>query len=161
MASFDRLGFWCSIVASLALVGACAQVTGLSDDYRYDLVDGSADASTANDASSADAARDGSATSDGGERCSAAERAGAQTTIGRSGGDELTAQCRTCLATNCCDEVAECGRQSDCAQSMECIFGCQRNGNKGPCLNGCKQTFSATVGSCIQRFCAAPTCTLQ
>jgi hypothetical protein len=167
MAASDRLGYALSIASvtlPIALAPACAQVTGLSDDYQYDLVDGSAgqeqDASTTKDggAQAADAAREGGAA---GDRCSAAERSEAQATIGQAGGDGIPAQCRMCLATNCCDEIATCGQQDECTQSMKCIFGCQKNGNKSQCINGCRSTFATKVGSCIQRYCASPTCQLQ
>lgn len=165
MASSERLRsiFWCLGAAlSLLVVGACAQVTGLSDDYRYDLVEAGSDAAVTDGASRGEAGTDaGADTGSAADRCTAQERAQAQNAIVQANGDNLTATCRTCLATSCCDEIAACAGDPSCEQSMECVFGCMKSGNRSQCLGNCSNVFATQVGACVQRSCGAPTCQLN
>ena len=164
MAGSDRLvhrGARVPAALVMLLASACGQITGLSDDYHYDLDTaggGQADASAAGDGA-ADAAPDA------GERCTASEGARADRAISEAAGEEVPQQCRTCMASSCCDAISRCAQNADCAQSMKCIFNCQRTGGggggKNQCLNGCKPTFTMVVGACVQDYCAAPTCQLE
>jgi hypothetical protein len=146
-------------ITLLVALGSCAQVTGLSDDYRYDLDAATVDGA-GGDAAGGDAASDAAA-----GQCSSIERTRAGTELAAVSGDLLTGQCRTCLANNCCTPIDTCSKNLECQQSMRCVFQCQReNGggnNKAQCLNNCQNTFARTVGACVQASCGSPVCQLQ
>lgn len=161
MAASDRFAHGGVIAVgalAIVLVSSCGQITGLSDDYRYDLAEAGAEG-------------DGSATAEGGPRdagnaCDLTERSRAQRTISEAGGETVSQQCRTCMASSCCDRIAECAQSDDCMQAMKCIFNCQKTGGgggggKNQCLANCRGTFTTIVGSCVEQECAAPTCQLQ
>jgi hypothetical protein len=148
-------------IATLAVVAAasCAQVTGLSDDYRYDLGQNSGE----DGGGSADAGREGAA-----GQCSAAERTRADLAISGANGDRLPASCRSCLASSCCAPIEQCSGNADCLQAMRCVFNCQRdtgpggnNNNKAQCLDNCGVLFNGLVGTCLRSSCPSPTCALE
>lgn len=150
----------------LATAGSsCAQVSGLADDYRYDLVAAAPTLDATADAGEGDATvRADSSASDARSTCGATERARAATQITSAGGDSLSGQCRQCLASNCCAQIGACANNADCEASMKCVFGCQnQNGGgnaKTQCLANCRTGFFPTVGACIQATCASPICQL-
>jgi hypothetical protein len=143
------------VLAGLA-IPACAQVTGLSDDYRYDL-DAGADASNG-EASARDGSGDGPA-GDARGQCGPSDRARAATQIDSVNGDDLPASCQTCLAASCCREIDACASGNDCSQAMRCVFQCQRSSGggsgKAQCLANCRPAFQQTVGSCVAASCSA------
>lgn len=153
--------FFVAVMFACSILGAsCAQVTGLSDDYRYDLAANSA---------TGDAGADGAAFSDGSasdarSQCSQNERNRASMEISNAGGDTLNFQCRQCMASSCCSQIDACAKSSDCENSMQCVFNCLKdNGSataRTQCVNNCRSGFLQTVGACIQSNCAAPTCQL-
>lgn len=163
MAASDRYGRALAVASVIAVVGACAQVTGLSDDYRFDLPADGADAASTEDGGT-EAGRDGSTgDSGGGERCTKNQQAQTQTTFAQSGGDNVPLQCKSCLGQGCCDDIKKCADNAQCVDSMKCVFGCQqKNGNaKTQCLSSCKNAFRDFVGACVASTCGAPTCQLQ
>jgi hypothetical protein len=157
------------------LVSACGMVTGLSDDYRYDLDassslpsgDGgtSGDGGKLPDGGNGGGPRDGSGP-DGSSQCGVTDRTTAQTDLTVSGGDQIPTLCKNCLTGSCCIQIEGCFQNLECKTAMECVFGCQKDnggGNKAQCLANCHnlQTFNDTVATCARNACAAPTCTLQ
>jgi hypothetical protein len=161
-----RRGLFACAFALVVPLGACGQVTGLSEDYRFDqLADGgtllpdSGQGSApgtdggpgdANGGSKLDVAPDAR------ETCASAARATATTELTNAGAEPLSA-CTTCLATNCCASVGRCATSNVCNDSMKCVYGCQ---NKQPnpkiqCLGGCSNTFEETLKACIESACAS------
>jgi hypothetical protein len=132
-------------VCAFATAIGCAQLTGLSDDYTFD-------------APEPDAGRDG-ASGDAAPTCSAAQRDAAQRTFSANGGDAISATCKTCLAQNCCVEVAQCGGDTTCSASMRCVFGCQQAANRVQCARDCRSAFDTVIGTCEQQHC--PICSFR
>jgi hypothetical protein len=151
-----------TLTASIVLV-SCGALTGLSDDFRYDLDGGSSGSSgTASDGQ----AGDGAAAADGGDdgaasvrqQCNTAEKQQASTEMAAV--DPLSAgTCRNCLASNCCLDIDRCAKDTKCADSMKCVFQCIRDngggGAKQVCVNNCDPTFMATLGSCLRDACGS------
>jgi hypothetical protein len=146
------------------LAAACAQVTGLADDYRYDLADGGRAADGGGGGGGDGGGTDGG---DGGpaQQCTTVDRAKAELAMTNAAGDRLTTPCRSCLSTSCCLEIDRCAATADCNQSMRCIFNCQREtgggNNKTQCLGNCGLEFLQLVGPCVEARCDAPTCALD
>jgi hypothetical protein len=144
--------------AFLITSASCAQVTGLSDDYRYDLA-GDGSTSTTNAEAGAGDAGDGS-TSDARLQCSASDRSRAGTEISNAGGDSLSGPCRQCLATTCCAPIDTCANNSECQAVMKCTFSClKENGSataKAQCIDNCRPgpLFQA-VTTCAHASCAS------
>jgi hypothetical protein len=134
----------------LTMVSSCGQVTGLTDDYVYDL-----------DEPDAASEGGGDGAGDGGGQCSSGDRARALSSIGSAGGQDVSTQCKTCLSESCCSEISACAADDSCDESMKCIFGCQRTGNRQQCLSSCGPAFVNTVGACLQTACTSPTCQLR
>ena len=150
-------------VGVLLPVASCAQITGLSDEYRYDLEAGagsSEDGSAVGlDASPGDARSDADARA----QCSADDRTRTGTQLASASGELLSPQCRTCLAASCCAPIDACAKSSDCQASMKCVFQCQKSGSaasKRQCLSDCNVAAFQRVGSCAESGCAGA-CNLQ
>ena len=150
-----------SLVLSTVLVSACGQITGLSDDYTYDLgaPDGAISEGGAVDATSGDGSSSGDVvtTNDGGDsglRCTDAQRSAALGSMTQMKNDT----CKTCLATRCCTAVQACTAQtSGCRVTLSCHLDCSEKGNpqqcfNAQCMNGNEVTFQA-VRSCATSFC--------
>ena len=136
-------------VAASAVVAACAQATGLSDDYRFDRV---------LDAGAADVAPAPDASSSGGPICTASDRDAAEGAIDRAGStDEPGADCRSCLGSECCAEVERCAGDPACFDAMTCVFACgTKTGNaKNECIDRCATGFTAIVGACATDACGS------
>jgi hypothetical protein len=149
---------------SLLAMAACGQVTGLSNDYQFDLVDdggssATGDASgdaTASDASSSTDARVDAA--DAAPKCSTAQTTLANTRLSQFSG---TPACKSCLATSCCTDIEPCTSASECKRVLSCRLDCttkaadQRpdcysncsNGNAPPAL------YTQGVGACSTASC--------
>jgi hypothetical protein len=138
---------------------SCGQLTGLADDYRYDLDAGGAPETSAADPSTADASddapHDASADSHA-PACTAVQTEAAQTALTTNDGSNVPSACRTCMADSCCTEIQTCAKNANCAASMKCIFDCQqKGGGKAQCLNNCAKAFATVVGTCVQNDCNA------
>jgi hypothetical protein len=140
----------------LALAG-CGQLTGLSDDYVFDL-DGGGKADAVADGGTTDASSDASL--DAANRCSAAATASAMAIMASSNG---ATKCKACLAGACCTQVEECSRASDCnriftckvdctqrpaSERQQCFTGCNTQGNAGPPV-----LYTNGVGACSTASC--------
>ncbi len=169
---FTSLGLPFALAAVAALcVAACGQLTGLSDDYAFDLVEGGAKAdAVAADAPIADAPiADGPVTdgptpdaADAGKTCSAGESATALTRLNTFGG---TAICKACLAPACCDDVEACFHNPDCNRVLGCKLDCtsRPSSERQQCLKDCNTAGGAvpalyTDGIAV---CAAAACKQQ
>ena len=144
-------------------VGACGQVTGLSDDYRFDQLEGG----SITDGQSADGKTDGTvgadgssggprdATADAKESCNTTQTVTAQEDLTNANA-EIVSACRNCLAGNCCLTVHHCATSNDCDNSMKCVFGCQgKQGNaKTVCLAQCGDVFQRTIEACLDSACS-------
>jgi len=141
--------------SAFAFAFGCGQITGLSDDYTFDLDASGVDAGNPGPN---DAGRD---VTDAGppETCSAQERAAAQAVYAQNAGEAVPAACRSCLAQSCCEESAACGADEGCAASMKCLFECQRRANPAQCSRECRAVFDDVMGACVQRSCSV--CSLR
>jgi hypothetical protein len=160
-----------AVLASI-LLASCGQLTGLSDDYRFDLDAGAPSSTTGPDGarivgdaagSTVDGrAGDGASGTDAAHPpCSAADRVTATNDLAQA--DLVPSACKSCLASSCCTEIETCASRSECDTAMKCVFQCQKNGGgnaRTVCLDNCKAaTFFQTVGSCISSSCSS--CQLQ
>lgn len=146
---------------AVALV-ACGQVTGLSDDYEFDLVDGGSSATPDGgaDATKADGSADGAtdAAADASKQCTPAQALKTAQKLSSINGSQA---CKTCLATGCCMDVDTCTNNTDCSHVLDCKLDCTtKQGNQRfECFKGC--TVSGTtpplytngVGACATASC--------
>lgn len=152
------------------VVGACGQVTGLSDDYTYDLEGGvraadaaSEGAATGDGATGGDGARD--ATADATNKCTATQSAKTTLTLENYNG---TAVCKACLATSCCMAVDTCALNTECDKVLGCKLDCtqQPTADRTQCFKSCTTSgnpnslYATTVGTCSASGCK-PECGLQ
>lgn len=154
-------------LGALAGLAACGQVTGLSDDYLFDLTEGGAatggDAS--GDASKSDAPGTGDAAADARDAtaraCTVPETTNALQHLQAFGG---TALCKTCLAGKCCTDVVECAGKSECGRVLGCKLDCtERSGvDRTNCYKSCNNSnggppmlFTNGVGACSTASCAS------
>jgi Tfp pilus assembly protein PilW len=142
--------------APVALVaGGCGQLTGLSNDYTYDLSEGG-------DASSdgaVDAAADAADASDAG-KCSAAAAATTATKLAQTNG---SAVCEACLASSCCTSVDSCVAVASCKSHFFCLLDCtsiQAANDRASCVKNCSNggssatpLFTNGVGQCAGVAC--------
>ncbi len=151
------------------VVAACGQVTGLSDDYTYDLEGGAqaADAASEGAATGDGATRDGAseATADAAHKCTATESLKTALTLKNYNG---TTVCKTCLDTSCCTDVDTCALNAECSKVLGCKLDCteQPTGDRSQCFKSCTTSgnpntlFATTVGTCSASGCK-PECGLQ
>lgn len=137
---------------------ACGQVTGLSNDYQYDLEGGGGGGSTTDGPSDAPAA-DGPVADaaldvlDATAACTAQAINSAQA---RMNGTNGTAACKTCLATACCGDVETCFKASECKSAFSCKLECTTQGDqRAQCLGRCTNValYSTGIGACGGRSC--------
>ena len=136
----------CLLALPCVLAVACGQVTGLSNDYQFDLTDGG---TTSGDAA-ADAHPDSPSSVEAGPdagsgpKCSTAERTLATAnlaTIDKNGAPD----CRTCLVDACCSDIDTCASapvgttNSECKRALSCRLDCTtRSGSdRTDCLSQC------------------------
>jgi len=151
-----------TLPAVLALA-ACGQVTGLSDDYQYDLEGGAA----ATTDGSVDGAKTDSATRDGAtdagvdatNKCSAGQTLKASQKMEGLNGSQL---CKTCLAGSCCNDVDTCSSNADCNHVFSCKLDCTEKSaaERTQCFKSCtisgggpSPIYQATVGVCGAAAC--------
>lgn len=149
-------------LATALVVGACGQVTGLSDDYTYDLEggatgDGASDgATTADGAATGDGASD--AARDAANRCTTVQTLKATQTLANYNG---TMTCNTCLARSCCTDVDTCSVNQECDKALGCKLDCTQGpaSDRTQCFKSCpgsgspNSLFTTTVGACSASAC--------
>lgn len=150
-------------LATALVVGACGQVTGLSDDYTYDLEGGA----TADGASEGATTGDGAATGDGASdaaadatnKCTTAQTVNATKKLQNYNGTVL---CKTCLASGCCNDVDTCSNNSDCSRVLSCKLDCTEKqlSERTQCFKACatsgggaSSVYQTTVGVCGPTVC--------
>jgi hypothetical protein len=136
-----------------ASIVACAQVTGLGDEYTFDLDAGAG----------ADAVDEAVATTDGAPAPVCSGQAGVSA-HGILDGLKGASECMTCFADQCCVEVVDCWPQSgssDCRNRFECILRCtektQRD-ERDKCFGDCSSksdTASRAMDDCQRNACQA------
>ena len=155
-------------LAALA-AAACGQITGLSDDYRFDLVDGGgatpsdgAIFDAAADAASVDAAvdaRDGGASADAANICTPAETATAAQQLATYRGTRV---CKACLAPACCDDVVTCAQSNECSRVLGCKLDCTSRpvADRQQCFDRCSNVgggvpalYTTGMGACAATSC--------
>lgn len=123
--------------------GACGQVTGLSNDYLFDLQqDGggidanSGDAMASTDGPKGDAITDATADTADAAKCSAAQAASATVRMSQMTG---LAACKQCLANDCCTDVETCTNSSECKRAFSCRLDCTTltGTDRHDCFNAC------------------------
>jgi hypothetical protein len=152
-------------------VAACGQVTGLSDDYTYDLEAGAAAA----DGATTDAAKADGATGDGAtdagvdatNKCTTAQTVATAKKL--NNGFNGTQLCKTCLATSCCSDVDTCTANGDCNHVLGCKLDCteKQAAERNACFKMCtlagntqSTVFQSTVAPCAAAACTSQ-CGLQ
>jgi hypothetical protein len=156
--------------------GACGQVTGLSNDYVFDLhEDGGAAAGDAKgdtattDGSKSDAPTDApSDTAVDAPTCSAGQAGSIELRLTQLGG---TTQCKGCLANDCCTDVDSCLNVQECKRALSCRLDCTTrtgtdrhdcfvtcNSNSGG--NSTPPSYTNGVGACSMAACST-TCAFQ
>jgi hypothetical protein len=148
-------------LTSLVAVSACGQVTGLSNDYAFDLGDGGGkgNGDAAGDASASDGALDAAADgAETGAKCSTAQTTLASTRLSQLGG---TQACRSCLAASCCTDVEPCTSASDCRRHLSCMLDCtpkaadQRPDCFANCTGNVPAVYTNGIGACSIASCDA------
>lgn len=133
-----------ALVVPLALVfttGACGQVTGLSNDYLFDLqedgggIDANGDAAASADGSKSDAIADAAADRPA-PKCSVAQAASAEVRMSQMTG---LVTCKACLANSCCTDVETCANVSECRRAFACRLDCTTltGTDRHDCFNAC------------------------
>jgi hypothetical protein len=162
-------------VTALALIGlvsvaACGQVTGLSNDYQYDLeggaaADGAADGAKTDGTTTGDGATDAATGTDATNKCSTSQTVKANQRLQQYNGTEL---CKTCLATSCCNDVDTCASNGDCNHVFSCKLDCTEKPpvERTQCFKSCtvnggpSPLYQTTVGACAPAACSTQ-CGLQ
>jgi hypothetical protein len=164
----QRAGVTVALVVPLVLVlttGACGQVTGLSNDYLFDLqedggrIDANGDAAASADAPKGDAIADALADR-AAPKCSVAQAASAMLRMSQYGGEVA---CKNCLADNCCTEVETCSSKPECDRAFSCRLDCtpltgtDRHDCFNQCMNGGSNATPASwtsgVAACSKSSC--------
>lgn len=155
--------------------GACGQVTGLSNDYVYDLQedggaaagDASGDAATA-DAPKSDAPTDAPTDTADAAKCSLAQANSTQQRLNQTNGSNA---CKLCLATACCTDVDSCLNANECKRALSCRLDCttMTGVDRQDCFTTCNSNsggnttppaYTNGVGACSAAACSTP-CAFQ
>lgn len=172
----------CLLAVPLALVvgtGACGQVTGLSNDYVYDLQqdgggsssgDAKVDTGAMGDGAKTDAPADAPVGVDA-ATCSTAQASNTELRLTQLNGSDA---CKSCLAADCCNDVDSCLNITECRKALACRLNCTSttagtdrhdcyavcNSNTGG--NSTPLSYTSGVGACSASACAATTaCAFQ
>ncbi|WP_146654349.1 hypothetical protein [Labilithrix luteola] len=155
--------FACTSLLGVGVVGtsACGQVTGLSDDYTFDLDGGDGQGTTigadGGDGGSDASSRDSGPLADASSKCQGPTGTNAYNAL--SGGAPA---CQACLAAQCCSEVLSCyaGGGSDCRSRFQCLLQCTDKptaSERTACFNGCNplrnDSVSRAMSSCADQSC--------
>ncbi len=168
------------VLVLAACAGACGQVTGLSNDYVFDLQeDGggiTGDATTASDTGAtadgakADAATDAPINPVDAATCTSAQAGNTQLRLTQFSGSTA---CKTCLADDCCMDIDTCLNVSECRRAFQCRLDCTTlsGTDRHSCFNTCNSntggnttplSYTNGVGACAASKCNAPTaCAFQ
>jgi hypothetical protein len=166
-----------ALAVPLALVvgtGACGQVTGLSNDYLFDLQeDGGAAGDAKGDAATTDGPKSDAPSDAPGDTAVDA----ATCSTGQAGSIELRLMqingamaCKDCLANDCCTDVDTCLNVQECRRALSCRLDCTtRSGtDKHDCFNTCNSnsggnstppSYTNGVGACAAS--CSTTCAFQ
>ncbi|MDB4935499.1 MAG: hypothetical protein JWP87_2471 [Labilithrix sp.] len=162
---FASLGLPFVLVVGSA--AACGQVTGLSNDYEFDLVEGGgADGGAGGDAKLDGPSSDASTTdapgldaADAANKCTTAETATALQRLNTLGG---TTSCKTCLAPACCKDIDVCFHNPDCSSVLECKLDCttRTSAERQQCFKSCNSggggvpdLYTSGMGACAASAC--------
>jgi hypothetical protein len=153
----------------LVAAAACGQVTGLSNDYTYDLEGGAsaADGATGDGATTDGTAGEGgdSGAPDATNKCSQSDSFKAAQRLSQFNGTQV---CKTCLASSCCTDVDTCTSNGDCDHVLSCELDCTEKpvGQRSECFKQCTvnggkpAVFTNGVLACASGACSNP-CGLQ
>ena len=134
-----------SLVVALLAAG-CGQITGLSDDYTFDLEDAAADGGR-------DGGGDAATSQDAGPACKSTA------TNYLNGEGTGSAACRTCVGTSCCVTVNACSQSSECRNDLKCVIACSSSdGARQSCVAKCEgntHNAFAPLLQCMQQNCTA------
>jgi hypothetical protein len=150
------------------VIAACGQVTGLSDNYTYDLEGGATATDGGGDGAKTDATTGDGATDagvDAANKCSAAQTLKATDKMSGFNGTDI---CKACLATSCCTDVDTCSLNQDCTRVFSCKLDCtdKAPAERTQCFKSCTSgggqspVYTGTVGQCGPAACASQ-CGLQ
>jgi hypothetical protein len=145
-------------------IAACGQVTGLSDDYTYDLEGGAATADGGGDSAKTDGPTGDGATDagfDATNKCTTAQTLATSKKLNNNfNGTQL---CKTCLATSCCNDVDTCTATQECNRVLACKLDCteKQPGERPACFKACtlggstpSPVFQSGVAMCAAAACA-------
>jgi len=118
-----------AVPLAMVALGACGQVTGLSDDFVYDLqedggsaaIDAKADTAATGDGAKTDAAMDGPVVTADAATCSPAQAGSTELRLTQFNG---SMGCKSCLSDDCCMDVDNCLNTSDCRKALQCRLDC-------------------------------------
>jgi hypothetical protein len=161
------------VVVLAASAGACGQVTGLSNDYVFDLqedgggVTGDAKADTAANADGAktDGTTDAPVTPVDAATCSSTQAATIEQRLTQFNG---STECKTCLSNDCCTDVDSCLNITECRKAFECRLDCttMSGTDRHSCFQTCDSnsggnvtpmSYTSGVGACATSKCSAAT----
>jgi hypothetical protein len=171
----------CTLGALVTSTGACGQVTGLSNDYLFDLQPDGGAALDASGEASADGGPKTDAPTDAptdvrvdtGVDAATCSLAQAQSTDMRLSQINGADECKQCLANDCCNAVDSCLNVSECRRALSCRLDCTTltGTDRHSCFNTCNSntggnttpaSYTSGVGACAASACAAPTaCAFQ
>jgi hypothetical protein len=155
---------------ALAALAACGQVTGLSDDFEFDLVDGGTATVDGGGADgTADAPRSDGSTTDGSagdaadasNKCSASDTTAATQRLAEYNG---TVVCKACLAPACCTDIDVCFHDENCSRVLGCKLDCttRSGGERSQCFKNCNTSgggvpplYTNGIGACSTSACNA------
>jgi hypothetical protein len=71
-----------------------------------------------------------------------------------------TADCASCIGSNCCTPTVACTDNADCAAAINCVKACNQDSTcESDCVNNASpaaQTLFATMANCWSNSCATP-----
>jgi hypothetical protein len=137
--------FLSSFLAVIVL-GACGMVTGVDQDYTFDLP-GDAGVGTRDSAARDSAARDSATDVDAGRDAGMCPEPSPKPPSVQ--GSSITPKCWMCLTVKCGCEVYDCTNNSQCARLLACA-----NDTKQSSLPGCEQNVTASLRRCLVDGCS-------
>ena len=150
-------------LAVALLLGACGQITGLSDDYTFDLEAGAdgrppTEGGIGPDGTAGDAMIDGGPRPDGEGgtvNCNETDQRLATTAMTGMRND----MCKACLAQQCCSPVGACTKDvAVCRVTLDCHLDCSEKGQPLMCFNtqctNSSQPLFQAVRTCATQFCS-------
>ena len=147
--------------------GACGQVTGLSNDYLFDLQEDGAAGDASGDSTTADGAKsdapvDAAADTADAAKCSVAQATSTQVRLAQING---AMACKSCLASDCCTDVDSCLNVQDCKRAVTCRLDCttMTGVDRHDCFTTCNSnsggnttpaSYTSGVGACATSSCS-------